>query len=114
MYKKFIISILIILLLSGCWEIKKGEKTGYIVKLAQEGAFIKTYEAELIRGGFNNGSGSNGASFDFTIENLSLLPIIQESIDNHKIVKIKYHQEFATIGRCESNDYFLDDIEIVK
>ena len=115
--KKTIISIAIVsvsMLLSGCWETEKGEKVGNIVKLAKEGTFIKTNEAELIRGGMNDGSGSFGKPFDFTIEDERLLGIVQKALDEHKSVRVKYHKELMTLFRCESDNYFLDNIEIIK
>ena len=54
--------------LSGCIDTGSGEKIGSIVKLAQEGVWCKTWEGEIIRGGLSNGSGVNGQSFRFTIE----------------------------------------------
>jgi len=99
--KKTIISIAIVsvsMLLSGCWETE----------------FIKTNEAELIRGGMNDGSGSFGKPFDFTIEDERLLGIVQKALDEHKSVRVKYHKELMTLFRCESDNYFLDNIEIIK
>lgn len=112
--RKTIIALACVSLLSGCWETEKGEKIGNIVKLSKEGMFIKTNEAELIRGGMNDGSGSFGKPFHFTIEDEKLLITVQKALDEHKAVRVKYHKELATLWRCESNNYFLDDIEIIK
>lgn len=101
---------IISLLLSGCWETVNGEKVGTIVKFAKEGAVIGTWEAELIRGGMNSGSGSFGSSFHFTVEKPELIEKVKEALDNQKPVKIKYHKELFTLWRSESDDYFLDDI----
>lgn len=113
--RKTIFILAVIVTLTGCWETERGEKIGTIVKLGHEGKFIKTYEAELIRGGMSNGNGSFGTMpFDFTVENDSLLPIVQKALDEQKTVRIKYHKEFATLGRTETCDNaFLDSIEIV-
>lgn len=111
--KKLLI-LLLPLLISGCWETESGDKVGTIVKFSKEGALIKTYEAELIRGGLNNGSGSFGRPFDFTVEDSSLIPIVQRAMENNNEVKIHYHREWITMWRCESDNYFLDSIEILK
>jgi hypothetical protein len=100
--------------LSGCWTVSNGEKIGTIVKISKEGLLIKTNEAELIRGGMNNGSGSFGRPFDFTIESEDMLKTANFALENAKEVKIKYHQELATMWRCKSNNYFLDSIEIIN
>jgi hypothetical protein len=112
---KEIFILVLMFTLSGCWETETGEKIGNIVKLGKQGAFIKTNEAELIRGGMSDGSGSFGREFDFTIENESLLPIIKQSMEEQKPVRIKYHKEFATWLRTQTHDNsFLDAVEIIK
>lgn len=105
-----LIVFLVVLTLSGCWETENGDKVGTIVKFAKEGTLIGTWEAELIRGGMNSGSGSFGSSFHFTVEKPELVQKVKDSLDQQKEVKIKYHKELLTLWRCESNNYFLDDI----
>ena len=103
------------MLLSGCWETAKGEKIGVIVKCANEGIFIKTYECELIRGGMNNGSGSFGKSFHFTSENKNDISILEQALNSQKEVKITYHSELITLFRTETkNNKFLDSIKILN
>jgi hypothetical protein len=111
---KYLLLILSIILISGCWETEKGEKIGTIVKLNKQGFFIKTRECEIIRGGFNNGSGSFGKAFDFTIEDDSMSQIADKALNEQKLVKVKYHKEWFTMFRTETGDNsFLDSIEFV-
>ena len=113
--KKLLIAACVIPLLTGCWETSNGEKIGIIVKLAKEGMIIKTQEGELIRGGMSSASGTVGKSFHFTVENQSMLPIIEQAMNEQKQVKIKYHQEFATLWRTETGDNtFVDQVEIIQ
>ncbi|TAL08148.1 MAG: hypothetical protein EPO02_13660 [Nitrospirae bacterium] len=103
------------ILLSGCWETSNGEKVGTIVKFAKEGMFIKTWEGELIRGGLNNGGGSFGKSFHFTVEDRSMIEKITDALETQKTLKVKYHQEWTTLWRTETSDNtFVDSIEIIK
>lgn len=113
---KFFSMLLAASLVSGCWETEKGEKIGTIVKIGKVGFLIKTNEAELIRGGINNGNGGFGVKpFDFTIENEGLLAIANDALEKQKTVRIKYHKEFATLFRTETSDNaFLDGIEIIN
>lgn len=99
--------------LSGCFEYSKGEKIGQIVKLTQSGIFCKTYEAQLIRGGFNNGTGVMAAPFDFTIEDLSLLPKIQEAMDKQQEIKVHYSEELISFCRSDSGSHFLTGVEVI-
>ena len=111
-FKKVILVSLVAVCVTGCWITVEGQKTGVIVKFAQEGMFFKTYEAELIRGGFNSGSGINGQSFHFSIENPILAEKLKNAFENQKEVIIKYHNEaFTGCGRGETKT-FLDDVII--
>lgn len=67
--KKFAI-LCALVALSGCHcnGPAEGEKIGQIVKIETSGIVCPTYEAELIRGGMSDGTGSaGGQSFHFTI-----------------------------------------------
>ena len=111
-YKKALALSILVMSITGCWVTGEGQKAGIIVKLAREGAFNKTFEAELIRGGLSSGSGVNGKSFHFTIENPLLAEKIESAFENQKEVIIKYHTEAITgCARGETNT-FLDDVII--
>ncbi len=102
------------ILLSGCWETGTGEKVGVVTKLAKTGLFCKTWEGEIIRGGLTDGSGAMGQSFQFTIEDESLVPIIQDAVKHGKEVRIQYRSEAITWCRSDSGDHFLTKVEVVK
>jgi hypothetical protein len=99
------------LILTGCWDTGSGEKIGNIVKLARTGAYgCPTWEAEIIRGGFSGGSGVNGTSFHFTIEDTSLLPAVKKAMESRQEVKITYSSEMMTVCRSDSDNHFLKTI----
>lgn len=112
--KNLICIPLIALFLTGCWVTQEGNKVGIITKLAKQGAFIGTWEGQIIRGGFNNGSGTMGAPFDFTVENKNVLENLQKAMDEGREVKIYYHKEAVAWIRSESDNYFVDRVEIVN
>ncbi len=99
--------------LTGCGDQGQGEKNGTITKLANTGLFCKTWEAEIIRGGLNSGSGVIGAAFDFTIEDDALLKKVQQAFDQQREVRIHYRTEVVTFCRSDSSDHFLTSIEFV-
>jgi hypothetical protein len=106
------VALILCLLLSGCWTNQKGEKSGLLVKVSKEGLFWGTYEAELIRGGFNNASGANGASFHFTVgktEN-KLVKTVLSLLDSNKQVIISYHCEFFVAPWRGGTKCLLDNI----
>lgn len=80
-------------LLTGCWTIQKGEKTGIIVKVAKEGKYWGTYEGEIILGGLENASGVTGRAFHFTLGQFKsdLVQQAEFAMRNNKHVIINYH-----------------------
>jgi hypothetical protein len=113
--KRSIIAVLAAsLLLAGCGDTGGGEKNGTITKLAVSGVFCKTNEMEIVRGGFNSGTGANGASFDVTIEDPALLAIAKKAIETGAEIQITYRTEFITWCRSDSSDHFLTGIKIIR
>jgi hypothetical protein len=91
-----------------------GEKIGQIVKINKQGTGIKTWEAELVRGGMNGGSGAIAMTppFDFTIEDDELAAKAEKHMREQTEVIIKYRIEmFYSAWRSESNGVFLESIE---
>lgn len=108
--------VILSFILSSCIETETGDKIGVVTKCAWEGVIFKTYECELIRGGMNDGSGSFGKSFHFTVEKKELIDDLQKIFSNQKMIKIRYHKEAFTFLRSEgeSDNNFLDEITIIK
>lgn len=112
--KKIFAVIAMTLALSGCLQNGDGEKVGQITKVSKEGAFCPTWEAEIIRGGFNGGTGVQGQAFRFTIENNdALLKQVQDAMNKQQEVKIHYKSEVVTFCRSEHNN-FLTGIEVIS
>lgn len=99
------------LALAGCGDYGDGEKVGNIVKVSHQGFTCPTWEAQIIRGGLNNGSGASGQAFEFTIEDARLIPALQDALEKQYEVKIKYHMEYSTLCRSDSDSHFLTSIE---
>ncbi len=99
-------------LLTGCWDTEHGEKSGVLVKITKEGAFWSTYEGEIVRGGFQDGSGVNGSAYVFSMgpfENELVLKSKQYMQKSTHVV-IQYHCEAFVAPWRGSSDCFLDDI----
>lgn len=100
----FSIIITSFFLISGCISgINSGEgkKIGQIVKIAKHGIFCSTYEAEIIRGGFNGGSGVNGAALNFTIKSKKLYQDLTDVMENQQEIELRYVRKALT-GPCYS------------
>jgi len=114
--KKLLLAVMA-LSLTGCWETGVNEKIGSITKLGRQGRIeaCKTWEGEIIRGGMSGGSGSFGASFGFTVEDLTLLPLLKEALNTPgSEVKITYRTEWMTFCRSESQDHFVTAVEFMN
>lgn len=90
----------------------KGQKVGQIVRVEESGVIWKTWEAQLIRGGFNGGSGLMGAPFDFTIERKEDAIKAQTYMEKQTEVVLSYRSEgIYSVTRTDSNGKFLEAIE---
>ena len=107
---------LAIVLFSGCGETARGTKIGQVVKVNEaSGLFCKTVEVEIIRGGFNSGSGAQGGSLHFTIENNQQnVELVKQAMLDGSEIEVNYRTEFATFCRSDSNNNFGDSIRLVK
>lgn len=99
------------LTLTACWDMGDGEKIGSITRLNRMGAFCKTWEGEIIRGGLNTGSGVMGQAFHFTVESDALAKEVEMAMNTQQEVRISYRKEGYTFCRSDSDNYFLTKIE---
>lgn len=97
--------------LSGCINTGDGEKIGMVTKLAKQGVIIKTWEGEIVRGGLSGGSGVNGQSFHFTIQDEAVAKQVLAMMENQQEVKITYTSEMFAFFTSESGGHFLTKIE---
>jgi hypothetical protein len=110
------IAVILFLLVLGVNVPSSGSKVGQIVRINREGILNKTWEAQLIRGGFSDGSGIMGRSFEFTVtEGSGFIPKLEDAMRKQSEVRIQY----KTIGIYPaiisgSGGTFLIDVEVVK
>jgi hypothetical protein len=89
----------------------ESNKIGQITSIHRVGIFCTTWEAQLQRGGFQNGSGVTGAPFEFTVENDSLAKQVRSLMEANTEVEITYHTEgLYSSCRSESGGNFLVSI----
>lgn len=93
--------------LTGCGDCGNEAHVGSVVKLGKTGAFCQTWEAEIVRGGMNNGSGGVSATaFNFTIEDQKLYDLVQDAFDKQYEIKVSAHSEAASFCRSDSASMF--------
>lgn len=110
------LSLLASVLLTGCGETARGTKIGQVVKVNEaSGFFCKTVEVEIIRGGFNAGSGAQGGSLHFTIENNpKAVDLVKQAMLDGSEIEVNYRREFATFCRSDSGSVFGDSVKLVS
>jgi hypothetical protein len=93
----------------------EGEKVGQIYGVHKQGIFFKSWEAELIRGGLNNSSGSfGGPIFHFTIGDDHVKEVSQYATSGTEVV-VRYKQpHFYWTQSTETDGIFLTDIRPAK
>lgn len=101
--------------LSGCgWNTGNGEKVGTVIKIAQQGMWHKTWEAEIVRGGMVNGSGG----FSTTPLHLTIsdgdtgnLQRLQDAFDKQYEVKVKYVTYMFAPWASDTENHFAVSVE---
>ena len=100
-------------LLTGCWSVQKGQKSGIIVKVAKEGRYWGTYEGEIILGGLENASGASGRAFYFSLGQFKTALVNQanEAMQNNTHVIITYHCDAFTMPWSGQTKCFVTSIK---
>lgn len=116
--KKMMLMIFLTLissLLTGCWSVQKGQKSGIIVKVAKEGKFWGTYEGEMVLGGLENASGVSGRAFYFTLGQFKsdLVEKADYAMENNRHVIITYHCDAFTLPWSGETKCFVTNIDFV-
>ena len=110
--------LIIALFLGGCgWNSGNGEKVGNVIKIAQEGAWHKTWEVEIIRGGMSNGSGG----FSTTPLHLTIsdddpvdLAKLEDAFDKQYEVKVRYTTVVFAPWSSQYDNHFAVSVEPLK
>lgn len=123
--KKFL-ALTSLLFLTACFDYSDGDRTGTVTKLSKRGFFCKTWEAQMYMGGMKKKtelvSSSDGKSttpvttlvantFEFTIEDESLVPKIQEALESGERITVTYREELVSFCRSDSGSYFVTAVK---
>lgn len=91
-----------------------GEKIGQIVRIERTGIFCQTWEAQIIRGGLSQGSGTMGAAFGFTVNTPELAEAVTRAMRDQSEVLIRYRSStFYSLCSSDSGGIFLEAISAV-
>lgn len=116
---KALILLVTALMLTGCFDYSDGDRIGTVIKLSRKGLVCKTWEGQMYLGGLKKqtNSSSDGQStttsmvantWDFTVEDETLLPAIRKAMETGVPITLRYRQELVTLCRSDSDgDYFV-------
>jgi len=115
---KYFIMLVLAIIFTGCVSVGEGYKIGQVVKINEASGILpmcKTVEIEIIRGGFNGGSGVNGSSLSFTVENNpEMLNKLKTAMTNGQEVEVKFKHELVSWCRSDSNSVFGLEVKIIN
>ena len=113
--------VLLLCALAGCWQggCQPGEsvRVGQIIAVTHASNWLggPTWDAEILRGSLQGGSGSFGTPYWFTVSSDSLLRLVQEAADSGYEVKVHYTTEsLCSNNRSKSGCDFLTSITRLK
>jgi len=85
-----------------------GERTGVITKFSHKGLFFKTWEGELNMGGLE--VGGKGTTWNFSVDDQSIVEKIQKSQRVGGHWTLKYRQQLLQQSWNGSTEYFITDV----
>lgn len=110
--EKLGILLLAAVCLSACMpNYGKGQKAGYVVKVDRVGVLFTSYEAEIMLGGTNNGSGAVGTNvWAASTPESSIGRQLNEALESGNRCLIHYHQ-WAISPPWIDTDLQIDDVQ---
>ncbi len=120
--KKFLISLLVIVLLAGCgffyfryfYVFGEGVKAGELNYCTYKGYVFKTYEGKLIQAGFKKATAGTIESyeFQFSVDDKAVADSLMRC--SGKMVELHYKEYIAPIFFRGMSEYIVDSIVSVK
>lgn len=117
-FKIFLIILLVLLLAVG-WFIStgyysSGERAGTISKFSERGYIFKTFEGQLMEGGYSGETGSLSPRYwDFSSTNDSVVNKIREALATGERVTLLYQEKFMKFPWNGDTKYIITDLRFL-
>lgn len=117
-FKIFLIILLVLLLAAG-WFISTGyystgERAGTISKFSERGYVFKTYEGQLMEGGYSGETGSLSPRYwDFSTTHDSVVVKIREALATGERVTMVYQEKFLKFPWNGDTKYIIVDLRFL-
>lgn len=120
MMKRVMLLCMVVLLMTGCWQVSEGERAGVVTKFTHKGLFWLSWEGEL------HFAGANGTivadSWEFALDNSrirgedleKLIQTLNEAQRSGKRVRINYVEEMITAPWRSGSAYLVQSVELLE
>jgi len=119
--RKVLIGLLIagVVVLGGCLllstlSFSDGDRAGTITKFSRKGFVFKTYEGELLQGGFSEGTGQlNAKEFLFSVSpgQDSVSRKIESALLTGKRVRLHYEEKYFRFFWMGDSKYYITEVQ---
>jgi hypothetical protein len=109
--------VLLVTLLLSQLSFSDGDRAGTITKFSRKGYIFKTYEGELLQGGFSEGTGQlNAKEFLFSVSpgRDSVIKKIEEALLNGKRVRLHYEEKYFRFFWMGDSKYYVTEVDFAQ
>lgn len=95
----------------------EGDRAGTVSKFSQKGYVFKTWEGELLQGGFSEGTGQlNAKEFLFTVGPArdSVITRLKEAMLNGKRVRLHYQEKYFRFFWMGDSKYYITEVDFAQ
>lgn len=109
------LAVLGVCLILASLSFSDGDRAGTITKFSRKGYLFKTYEGEMLVGGFADGTGQlNAEKFEFSVRpgQDSVVTTLQDAMLNGRRVRVKYEEKYFRFVWMGDTKYFITDVDV--
>jgi hypothetical protein len=116
---KIFLVVFLLILLGALWFIStgyysSGDRAGTISKFSERGYLFKTWEGQLMEGGYSGETGSLTPRFwDFSITQDSVVNKVREALATGERVTLIYQEKFVKFPWNGDTKYMVTDVEFL-
>jgi hypothetical protein len=95
----------------------EGDRAGTITKFSRKGYVFKTYEGELLQGGFSEGTGQlNAKEFLFSVGpgQKDVIQKLEEAMLNGKRVRLHYQEKYFRFFWMGDTKYYVTEVDFAQ
>lgn len=106
--------VLLVTFLLSQLSYSEGDRAGTVTKFSRKGYVFKTYEGELLQGGFSEGTGQlNAKEFLFSVGpgQKDVIQKLEEAMLNGKRVRLHYEEKYFRFFWMGDTKYYVTEVD---